>query len=383
MSDLHKSLVAGPNKLSAPGRPFLLPEIDETGVGYGDADSILAERHIEQRTTTSLKGDLLDDETLWRRQRDSQHNGFEVIEDYKAMNRTESLRVYFSPPSQPTSPVIFCVHGAGSSAMTFTVLAAQLRTSDDTIGICCYDLRGHGDSLPAMDYSMDALVADTSTVVESLCAKYELAQNPIFFLGHSLGGAILSAYLSRPESTGSTVTVGGLMLLDIVQDTAVKSLGAMPAFIRKRPVSFESLQGAIDWHMDFLLFNKSSAELSVPHLLHERDLKWKTDLGLTQPYWNEWFRSLSLDYLGFKGPKLLILSTHEALDKDLIVGQMQGRYQLVAFNNNHRSGHFIQEDLPGPVSACILDFIKRNNSPEKFMRENLGIIPKWGGAINK
>ena len=92
---------------------------------------------------------------------------------------------------------------------------------------------------------------------------------------------------------------------------------------------------------------------------------------------------LSENFLGFKGPKLLMLSTHESLDKQLMIGQMQGKYQLVVFKNNEKSGHFVHEDLPNHVAVCLTDYIKRAVAPEIFMKEDLGVVPKWGGKINK
>lgn len=323
---------------------------------------------------------------LWDSYLKTQHDLFAIIESYELSEDSAIIiRTYYSPPPTSTSPILFCLHGAGSSAMTFAAVASEISDQPDvdSVGIFCFDLRGHGDSSATSDYSMRALISDVEQVLTIFCAKYDLSQNSIYFMGHSLGGAILSAVLASFDTKRVKPLLAGLILLDIVQETAIKSLVVMPAFIKKRPANFTSLNEAIDWHMGLLLFNRDSAALSIPHLLNREDLSWKTNLSQTQPFWGEWFSSLSEDFLAFKQSKLLILSTHEALDKDLIVGQMQGRYQLVAFNNQQSTGHFVQEDIPHHVSICVLDFIKRNSYPERFMRENLGIVPKWGGSINK
>lgn len=80
---------------------------------------------------------------------------------------------------------------------------------------------------------------------------------------------------------------------------------------------------------------------------------------------------------------MLILSGHETLDTNLIVGQMQGKYQLVVFNNNPKIGHFLHEDIPSQIAITLMDFVRRNDNPEDYMKNELGFIPKWGGKINR
>ncbi|KAK6204429.1 carboxyl methyl esterase [Scheffersomyces amazonensis] len=290
-----------------------------------------------------------------------------------------SLQAYIKLPKTKDTQIFVLVHGAGSSSMTFAQLASNLIKEDSNVGIFIFDLRGHGDSSSTTDFSLSSLVEDCSFIIHKFIEKYDLSSNSLYFVGHSLGGAVIANFLKQPITD---LNIRGEVILDIVEETAVKSLSSMPNFIENRPKSFNSITKAIDWHMNFLLFNQESANLSIPDLL-DTNLHWKTDLSLTQPAWDTWFTGLSQSFLTFKGPKLLLLSAHETLDKNLIIGQMQGKYQLVVFNNNHNSGHFIHEDLPHQVAVCLLDFVKRNENPDKFMKDELGIVPKWGGKINK
>ena len=304
---------------------------------------------------------------------------FPVIEAYE--NQGISLQTYYVPPKQVESPIFVFVHGAGSSSMSFAKLTEQLLNQDPSVGVLLYDIRGHGSSSDATDYSLEVLIDDFQLILNTFSLKHGV-KNSVFLVGHSLGGAIVSGYAKRLTEHGNIkLNIKGICMLDIVEETAVQSLGVMPLFIAKRPKSFETMKEAISWHMKLLLHNEDSAKVSVPHLL-KKDLSWKMDLKVTEPYWQTWFEGLSKNFLSFTKPKLLVLSTHEALDKELIIGQMQGKYQLVVFNNNHDVGHFIQEDIPNQLSVCLLDFVKRNESPAKFMEQELGISPKWGGKIN-
>ncbi len=42
-----------------------------------------------------------------------------------------------------------------------------------------------------------------------------------------------------------------------------------------------------------------------------------------------WYEGLSEAFLGFKGPKVLMLAGTDRLDRTLTIGQMQGRFQMV------------------------------------------------------
>lgn len=78
---------------------------------------------------------------------------------------------------------------------------------------------------------------------------------------------------------------------------------------------------------------------------------------------------LSHSFVGLPVSKLLILAGNENLDKELIVGQMQGKYQLVVFQD---SGHFIQEDSPIKTAITLIDFWKRNDSRNVVIKTNWG-----------
>lgn len=94
---------------------------------------------------------------------------------------------------------------------------------------------------------------------------------------------------------------------------------------------------------------------------------------------------MSRKFLEARGGKLLLLAGTDRLDKELMIGQMQGlllvfpspiflpnsreelrilivecagKYQLQVFPD---AGHFIQEDLPARTAQILVDFYKRND----------------------
>lgn len=357
MSNLHKTF---------------LKRIKEQESALGLSGLASPEPAIHPTNNTPKKSNPKDQEIL---ENYHEFKKSQFTEEFYETEQGNRFKTYYKQAKNLDGTVLVCLHGAGSSSMTFANLVNHIK--DDSLSIFLFDIRGHGESTnTGNDFSMSTMVEDTQFVLSTFISKHQ--PSSLFLLGHSLGGSIFAKYVNEhPDDK-----IKGLILLDIVEETAVQSLNAMPQFIERRPKSFDSVFRAILWHMNFLLFNEQSAELSIPDLFN-KDLTWKTDLSITQPYWDSWFTGLSENFLNFKGAKLLILSTHETLDKKLMIGQMQGKYQLVVFKNNEKSGHFVHEDLPNHVAVCLTDYIKRAIAPEKFMKEDLGIVPKWGGKIHK
>ena len=67
---------------------------------------------------------------------------------------------------------------------------------------------------------------------------------------------------------------------------------------------------------------------------------------------------LSQKFLNARGGKLLLLAGTDRLDKELMIGQMQGRYQLQVFPE---AGHFIHEDQAEKTAMVMAEFYRRND----------------------
>jgi protein phosphatase methylesterase 1 len=97
---------------------------------------------------------------------------------------------------------------------------------------------------------------------------------------------------------------------------------------------------------------------------------WATDLKYTAPYWNDWFGGMSSKFLSSHGGKLLLLAGTDRLDKELMIGQMQGKYQLQVFPD---AGHFVQEDQPDKTANVLIDFWKRNDGSQLVLPPKVGV----------
>lgn len=176
----------------------------------------------------------------------------------------------------------------------------------------------------------------------------------LFLLGHSMGAA--PTLEAAPELQKRGYRVGGVIVLDVVEGSAMEALPLMPSIIASRPSSFASVEEAIEWqyvwlipdlgpacYTDLLLVcvyssvstqtlrSSTSARLSVPSILRLIDpsspssrLTWKTDLLSSSPFWESWYRGLSAKFLGARSARMLVLAGQDRMDQPLMIGQMQG-----------------------------------------------------------
>lgn len=315
---------------------------------------------------------------------------------------------------EAASPVIFIGHhGAGSSSLTFAELTKSVISTSNqmnyftTPGFFTFDMRGHGNTnlinaanstSDDMNYSLsiNQLEKDFLFIFNHFMKKLfdslhsqNCNQCSIFFIGHSLGGSVLTKAvynnLNNHECNEYFQFIKGLTVVDIVEETAVKALKSMDLYLNNLPKSFGSESDAIQWYLhQGLLNNINSCKYSVPSIIKPVNGKFKfiTDLGRSKYYWNNWFTGLSDEFVGIPSriSKMLILANNDYLDKSLIVGQMQGKYQLVVFHSNNldlknilttttltindakKVGHFIHEDIPNKFSLTLLEFVERNDN---------------------
>ncbi|CAN8098941.1 unnamed protein product [Discula destructiva] len=273
--------------------------------------------------------------------------------------------VYLTSPAGK-GPLFVMHHGAGSSGLSFAVVGSEIRKRLPSAGILSLDARGHGSTVTLgdepLDYSLRTLRVDLLSVIEQTRLRMGWKElPPIVLVGHSLGGAVVTD-LAKSYALGNSLL--GYTVLDVVEGSAMDALQSMTTYLSTRPTGFASVEAGIDWHIrSRTIRNTGSARTSVPALLNEvpgssRPWKWRTDLAATEPFWSDWFVGLSKKFLEAKGGKLLILAGTDRLDKELTIGQMQGKYALHIFPE---AGHFVHEDQPENTAMMLVDFYRRND----------------------
>eukprot|EP00937_MAST-01D_sp_MAST-1D-sp2_P003870 g3870.t1 len=193
------------------------------------------------------------------------------------------------------------------------------------------------------------------------------APRSVVLCGHSLGGAIAARTGQRFDETerAAGLKLAGLVVIDVVEGSAMAALQHMHRVLAARPARFRSEEEAVAWSVrSGMVRNKVSARISVPPQLRRRELaagagavfEWRTDLHASERHWRGWFRGLSALFLSVPAPKMLMLAGTDRLDTALTIAQMQGKFQ---FKLLYGCGHTVQEDNPDQCAEALAQFLVR------------------------
>ncbi|TKX23611.1 protein phosphatase methylesterase [Elsinoe australis] len=275
---------------------------------------------------------------------------------------------YLTPPRNPKSgPLFICHHGAGSSAMSFAPFASQIAALMPGAGVLSLSAREHGSLVTSpssndevLDFSAETLTSDALTTIDLVRQNQGWERlPPSVFVGHSLGG-VVATRIAADGALGASLV--GFQVLDVVEGSAIEALAYMKAYLRGRPERFESVEEAVEWHLrSRTVRERGSAEVSTPGLLkglEDGGWGWRTDLGRTERWWEGWFAGMSERFLRGRAAKGLVLAGTDRLDRELMVGQMQGKFQLTVIPE---AGHFLHEDVPEKMAQLSIEFFKRND----------------------
>jgi protein phosphatase methylesterase 1 len=262
------------------------------------------------------------------------------------------------------------LHGGGLSSMSWAPCIQMMYESDTgkDFEYCAMDFRGHGQTRTSNDSDLhvNTLVNDTVTVLNRFYVENgeetgRLSnKRDVILIGHSLGGAIACKCIPLLKET---FNVRGMIIVDIVEGTAVSNLEYMKKILANRPHSFPSVQHAIKWTVDSAIVkNQMSARVSLPSQLVKNEQTnqyvWRTELEKSEQYWKEWFQGLSDAFLSADIPKMLLVANTDRLDNSLLIASMQGKFQFKVLRGEH-IGHFIHEDDPKQTSQVLLSFCNR------------------------
>jgi len=307
-----------------------------------------------------------------------------------------------------TGPVLCLLHGGGYSAFTWA-LVAKYSCELVECRVVSIDLRSHGETVTDNDedLSLVTMAGDVVAVLGEMF-KDEAVKPDVVLVGHSMGGTIAAA-----AGEMGVDGLAGLVVVDVVEGTAMEALSSMQGFLRSRPSKFGSVSQAIEWCVrSGQVRNLESARVSMPgQIVHVNTGKlaatmlgedsmddscpsgvvpgkeaiteedengenppesgsmappvspalsgytWRIDLAATEPHWSGWFTGMSNRFLGVPAAKLLLLAGVDRLDRDLTVGQMQGKFQMQVLP---QVGHAIHEDSPDKVAEVLASFLTRN-----------------------
>lgn len=194
---------------------------------------------------------------------------FEECRDLQVNKCNGQFRVYLNGfKSESAGPCLVLIHGGGYSALTWSLFVRSLKEICDC-RVVAIDLRGHGSTKTGDDHdlSLNRLVDDIYNVLVCLFngdqvdeqtkdetdamdgAGYKPAEEPISLpplclVGHSLGGALV---VHASFKLSSICTITGLIVIDVVEGTALDALQSMHLVLKNRQKSFNSVREAIEW----------------------------------------------------------------------------------------------------------------------------------------
>lgn len=276
---------------------------------------------------------------------------FDKEDDVKVPGSDNIFHVYMAGSG---GPVVFCLHGGGYSGLSFALSAGKIK---DKARVLAMDFRGHGKSVTDddLDLSIETLCNDVLAVLKTL---YGDSPPAVILVGHSMGGSVAVHVAAKKVLPN----LCGLLVIDVVEGTAMASLVHMQKILSSRMQYFSSVEKAIEWSVKGgPLRNVESARVSIPStLVYDNSKKcyaYRTPLEKTEKYWKGWYEGLSEMFLSCPVPKLLLLAGTDRLDRSLTIGQMQGKFQMVVVRH---TGHAIQEDVPDEFASLMINFISRN-----------------------
>ena len=260
-----------------------------------------------------------------------------------------TFNVYSTNDDSPF--VVFCAHGAGHSALSFSLLARQLKGA---IPVIAPDFKCHGDTPgdEANDLTIDSMVLDFVSLVKKIVPT----SKKIILLGHSLGGSI--ATFASYKITDHHIL--SLIVIDTIEGSTVQQLPQMLGLLEGRPHVFSSEEEAVAYvATSGELENWDSAVISVSGRMVKKEdgtLTWRTNLVPSEKAWEGWFKGFANAFIKAKPYKILILPTIERLDTPFTIGHMSGKFQLSVINGTN---HCVHEDAPDKVADVIIKMVKR------------------------
>jgi esterase len=116
------------------------------------------------------------------------------------------VRLHYRDWGEPAAPVVVLLHGSGLTARAYDALARGLA---DRFRVLVPDLRGHGESDRAEEYTWEQALEDIDGIVRTL------SMAPVSIVGHAIGAQLAAAYAGRRPTA-----VLRLVLIDWVPGAA-------------------------------------------------------------------------------------------------------------------------------------------------------------------
>ncbi|KAJ6858965.1 protein phosphatase methylesterase 1-like [Populus alba x Populus x berolinensis] len=159
---------------------------------------------------------------------------FDKEEDVCIPDSDDVFHVYMAGTE---GPVVFCLHGGGYSGLSFALSTSKIKEKARVVAM---DLRGHGKTSTEneLDLSVETLCNDVFAVLK---AMYGDSPPAIVLVGHSMGGSV-AVHVAAKKALPS---LAGLVVVDVVEGTAMASLAHMQKLLSSRMQHFSTMEKAV------------------------------------------------------------------------------------------------------------------------------------------
>ncbi|GAB3926868.1 alpha/beta hydrolase [Kribbella albertanoniae] len=232
---------------------------------------------------------------------------------------------------------VLALHGVFGRGLTFAALAEQLLPEYRVIAP---DLRGHGLTTAAGDFSREAFVDDMAQFVEALGLA------PVLLYGHSLGGVTAYQLAARRPELARAVVVEDVGA--VTDETAV----AQPVLdVADWPRHFASQAAAAEFFAttpapDYFLESVVDGEL-----LFDLATMMRVQEGNRGAWWADW-EAVNCPVLLLRATNSFLLSADQAVE---MARRRPGTEQVVF----EGTGHWIHREDPDGCAAAVRAFVER------------------------
>ena len=246
---------------------------------------------------------------------------------------------------------LLLLHGVASSKETWH---NQVEVLSKHFLLLAPDMRSHGSSSFSNDLSLDSLVGDVCHIIEELSSV--IGSRHIVIIGHSVGGSVATQVAINIPS------IAGVVVIDLVEETALESLQHMSAALAQWPPSFADPTDCIKWSTSMRRPQcVRSAQVSVPPLLrHNPDTsryEWITSLTECRGAWEGWFLGFDVAFLSLSQPHCLLLASAERLDTQMRASLREGLLEMHVVHGG-LGGHFVHEDSADETLGILVNFLR-------------------------
>jgi pimeloyl-ACP methyl ester carboxylesterase len=256
--------------------------------------------------------------------------------------------------SDPARPSVLMLHGGGQNRFSWKNTGQVL--ADEGFHVIALDSRGHGDSdrSPDATYTVDALCADTLSVLEQI-------GRPVVLIGASMGG--MTGMLVADAAGPNTVTK--LVLVDVVPRYDKDGSARIRDFMASGMNGFETLEEAADAVASYLPYRtKPRSPEGLKKNLRLRDGRWYWHWDpafLTAPDDDRFVRMQKLEHavMSLTIPILLIRGKLSDVVSPEGVKDFLAKVPHAEFVELSDAGHTAAGDDNDAFSEAVVRFVSR------------------------